>query len=349
VRTDDELGCAKPVVFASRPSAKQQYLRDKSFSALARIWLYRFFMTSVVLIDTLVKSLQIGSMYAIMALGITLTMNVIKLPNFAHAEYITFGAYTALLVSMGLSTSPFVILVLAFGVSGLVALTSHYVVFRPLEKRNPSTYTMLLASFSVGLILRYLLFIFADYYTLFDKRPQIPIQVAYRSNLVILSNIFFWVVPTSIVLVIALSLLLNYTSLGREMRALANNFNLAKIIGIRVEHVKTLTWLLVGGLAGVSGALWGIYSNVHPLTGWLAILSVFAAAILGGMSSFVGTILGAYVVAFSENTVMQALNQYLGLDFSFKPAIPFIIIILVLLLRPQGFTGLFSRQRELQR
>ena len=95
--------------------------------------------------------------------------------------------------------------------------------------------------------------------------------------------------------------------------------------------------------------MWGIYSNVHPLTGWLAILSVFAAAILGGMSSFVGAILGAYVVAFSENTVMQVLNQYLGLDFSFKPAIPFIIIILVLMLRPQGLTGFFNRSRELTR
>ena len=306
-------------------------------------------MTAAVLIDTLVKTLQIGSMYAMMALGITLTMSVIKLPNFAHAEYITFGAFTALLVSMGLSTNPIVIFVLAFIVSALVALASHYVVFRPLEQRGTSMYAMLLASFAVGLILRYLLFVFADRYNLFDKRPQIPLQVAYRSDLMILSNVFFWVVPTSIAFVIALSLLLNYTAIGREMRALANNLNLAKIVGIRVERVKALTWLLVGGSAGVAGALWGIYSNVHPLTGWLAILSVFAAAILGGMSSFVGTILGAYVVAFSENTVMQILNQYLGLDFSFKPAIPFIIIILVLILRPQGLTGFFKRKRELTR
>ena len=79
-------------------------------------------MTLPVLIDTLVKTLQIGSMYALMALGITLTMSVIKLPNFAHAEYITVGAYTALLVSMGLSTNPLVILGLAFVVSALVAL-----------------------------------------------------------------------------------------------------------------------------------------------------------------------------------------------------------------------------------
>ena len=162
-------------------------------------------MTLPVLIDTLVKTLQIGSMYAIMALGITLTMSVIRLPNFAHAEYITVGAYTALLVSMGLSTNPLVILALAFVVSALVALASHIIVFRPLEKRNPSTYAMLLASFAVGLILRYILFIFADHFNLFDKRPQIPLQVIFRSPVMILSNIFFLVVPTSIIAVIVLT------------------------------------------------------------------------------------------------------------------------------------------------
>lgn len=306
-------------------------------------------MPPAVLIDSLVKTLQVGSLYALMAIGITLTMNVIKLPNFAHAEYVTVGAYTALLVSMGISTNPVVVLGLAFVAAGITALLSHYAVFRPLEKRNPSTYAMLLASFAVGLIIRYILFLLADSQNLFDKRVQIPLQVWFRSGSLILSNIFFWVVPTSIVLVMVLSLLLNRTALGREMRALANNLTLARVIGIPVERVKVFTWLLVGGLAGIAGALWGIYATVHPLTGWYAILSVFAAAVLGGMSSFVGTILGAYLVAFSENTIMQLLNQMLGLDFSFKPAIPFIIIVLVLLFRPQGFTGFFRRDGRLSR
>jgi branched-subunit amino acid ABC-type transport system permease component len=306
-------------------------------------------MPSALLVDSVVRALQVGSLYALMALGITLTMSVIRLPNFAHAEYITVGGYTALLVSFALSSNPLIVLALSFAVAALVALLSHYTVFRPLEKQNPSTYTLLLASFSVGLILRYILFLFADRFELFDRRIQVPLEVWFRSNPLILTNIFFWVVPTSILLVIVLSLLLNYTPLGREMRALANNLELAKVIGIPVERVKNLTWLLVGGLAGLAGALWGMYSTVSPLMGWFAILSVFAAAILGGLSSFPGTILGAYVVSFSENTLMQLLNYYLGVDFNFKPAIPFIIIILVLLLRPQGFTGLVNTNRGLTR
>lgn len=306
-------------------------------------------MPPTLLMTSLVTSIQIGSMYALMALGITLTMSVIKLPNFAHAEYVTVGAYTALIVSLGISSNPLIIIGSAFVVGALVSIFSHQIVFKSLEKQNASFYTLLLASFAVGLIIRYILYMIADQFSLFDKRISIPLEIVYRTDTMIITNIFMWVVPTSIICVALLTLLLNYTPLGREMRALANNATLARVIGIAVERVKNNTWLLVGGLAGISGALWGMNTSVSPLLGWVAILSVFAAAILGGLSSFPGTIIGAYVVSFSENMLMQFLNFYFDVDFSFKAAIPFIIIIGVLLIRPQGFTEFFSNVRGLKR
>ena len=306
-------------------------------------------MPSTLLVTSIVNTVQIGSLYALMALGITLTFSVIRLPNFAHAEYVTVGAYTALIVSLTGEVNPFVIMAAAFVVGALVAFVSHLAVFKPLEGRNVSLYSLILASFAVGLILRYILFMIADYFNLFDTRIRIPLQIVFREGALILTNIFAWVVPSSIALVILLTLLLNATPLGREMRALANSVSLARVIGIPVERVKSYTWLLVGGLAGVAGALWGLQTAVSPLMGWVVILSVFAAAILGGLSSFSGTILGAYVVAFSENTVMLFLNFNFGVDLAYKPAIPFIIIIVVLLLRPQGFTELFNRAGELKR
>ena len=306
-------------------------------------------MPSTLLVTSIVNTIQIGSLYALMALGITLTFSVIRLPNFAHAEYVTVGAYTALIVSLTGEVNPFVIMAAAFVVGALVAFVSHLAVFKPLEGRNVSLYSLILASFAVGLILRYILFMIADYFNLFDTRIRIPLQIIFLEGALILTNIFAWVVPSSIALVMLLTLLLNATPLGREMRALANSVSLARVIGIPVERVKSYTWLLVGGLAGVAGALWGLQTAVSPLMGWVVILSVFAAAILGGLSSFSGTILGAYVVAFSENTVMLFLNFNFGVDLAYKPAIPFIIIIVVLLLRPQGFTELFNRAGELQR
>src|SRR5260370_1173952 len=99
-------------------------------------------------------------------------------------------------------------------------------------------------------------------------------------------------------LMIALSVILNRTDLGRQMRALADNATLARVIGIPVDRVHDFTWILTGGLAGIGGALWGIYTTVNPLMGWLTLLSVFAAPVLCGMTSFIGTILVAYIVSF---------------------------------------------------
>ena len=306
-------------------------------------------MPPALLTISLVNTIQIGSLYALMALGITLTFSVMKLPNFAHAEYVTAGAYAALIVSLAGVLNPFVIIAAAFVVGALTALISQLAVFQPLEGRQVSFYTLILSSFAVGLVIRYILFTIADYFNIFDLRIGIPLQILYRQGFLILSNLFAWVVPTSIVLVILLTLLLNVTPLGREMRALANNISLARVIGIPVERVKNYTWLLVGGLAGVAGALWGLQTAVSPLMGWGAIISVFAAAILGGLSSFPGTIVGAYIVAFSENTLMLFLNSNFGVDLAYKPAIPFIIIIAVLLIRPQGFTDIVKRAGDLGR
>ncbi len=306
-------------------------------------------MPPALLITSLVHSIQVGSLYALMALGITLTMRVIRLPNFAHAEFVSAGAFAALVVSIFLSRSPVVILASATLSGAAVALLSHLLVFRPMSRRKLSTYAMLLVSFAVGLILRYILFVLSDSYQLFDKRIQIPMQILVRESFIVLTNFTLTIVPVSIACVMALALLLARTALGREMRALASNPELAHILGMRVERIRSLTWLLTGATAGLAGALWGLYTFVNPLLGWLAILPVFAAAILGGLSSFTGTILGAYLVAFCENTLMQALNHYTGLTFSFKAAIPFVIIILVLLLRPQGLTGFLRQNRNIER
>lgn len=299
-------------------------------------------MTLTQLVDSLVTTAQVGSLYALMAVGLTLTMAVVKLPNFAHAELITVGAYTALVVSLFVTANPVVVIGLAFPAAALLAWGIHRTIYRPLLRQKSTTYVLILSSFAAGLIVRYALFMLADRYDLFDKRIQIPLQVLAEVGPLRLTNIFIWVTLGSIGLVLLLSLLLNFTSLGRQMRALADNDTLARVVGVPVDRVVDLTWLLVGGMAGVAGALWGMYTFVDPLVGWLILLPVFAAAVLGGMRSFIGTILGAYIVAFGENTIMLLLNQTFGLDFSFKPAIPFVMIILVLLIRPQGF-GSFGR------
>lgn len=294
-------------------------------------------MTTQLLFDSLVATLQVGSLYALMAVGLTLTYSVTRLPNFAHAELITIGAYAALIVSLYVTESLPLLTLAAFVAAALVAWLCHRAVFKPLAKRKPPMYILILASFAVGMILRNLVFLFADRYGLFDRRISASVYVVWQNEFITLNNLFLWAAPLALLLVLGLSVLLTRTSLGRQMRALADNATLARVVAVPVDRVHDLTWLLAGGLAGVGGALWGLNTFVNPMTGWLAVLSVFAATVLGGMTSFSGTILGAFLVAFSENTIMQALNHWFGVPFSVKPAIPFVIIILVLLVRPQGF------------
>ena len=220
------------------------------------------------LTTSLVNSIQIGSLYALMALGITLTFSVMKLPNFAHADYFTAGAYAALIVSLSGAQNPIVIMSAAFLVGALTAFLSHLAVFKPLDSRQVSLYTLILASFAVGLIIRYILFTMADYFNLFDLRIGIPLQILYREGFLILSN---------------------RLRLGRanHYRAGDSPDAAAECHAIRarnagagqqpqpgarhrhpVERVKNATWLLVGGLAGVAGALWSLQTAVNPLMGW---------------------------------------------------------------------------------
>ena len=279
-----------------------------------------------------------------MALGLTLTMTVTRLPNFAHAELITVGAYAGLLISLLVPGSLPVVLLCAMLASALVAWLAHRMVYRPLSKQHLSTYGMILASFAVGMLIRYIIFLLIDRFDLFDKPMQVSQQVLVRGAGFVITNTFAYSVLAAIALVLALSLLLNRTPLGREMRAVAANGVLARVIGISTDRVHDVTWLIAGGLAGVGGALWGLYTSINPLMGFLTILSVFAATVLGGMTSFTGTIIGAFVVSLSENVLMQVLNSTLGLDFSLKPAIPFVIIIVVLLVQPQGLSALFQKK-----
>jgi branched-subunit amino acid ABC-type transport system permease component len=305
-------------------------------------------MLDVLLVDSVIRSIQQGSLYALMALGLTLTMNILRLPNFAHAELITIGAYAALLASSLEGAGLPVMLLAAFTAAALVAVGAHVTVFRPLERQRTNLYGLLLASFVVGLVLRYALFLLVDSFNLFDARIRFPLEVWVRSSPIILTNLFFWAVPTSVMLVVVLSIFLRRTRIGREMRALAVNADLAQVIGMRVERIKLLTWILIGGLAGVAGALWGIQTTLNPMMGWLVFLSVFAVTLLGGVNSFYGTIISAYIVSLSENTVMQLLNYFLGLDFSFKAAVPFVIILGVLLLRPDGFGTAFEHKTQME-
>ncbi len=289
-------------------------------------------------------SLLLGSLYTMMALGLTITYKVTRIPNFAHAELVTVGSYAGVVAVNAWGGGLAQALVLAFAASAAVALAADELVFKPLFKRGATPLHLLVASIGVGLVIRYVLAILANVYNMLSVKSDLLadtlVSFGPGANL---TTLHLWVPAATAATVVALHLLFTRTRIGKGMRAMASNFDLARVSGIRTAMVRRVTWVLAGGLAGVAGTFWSVYAPIDPEVGWRALLWTFAASILGGFVSVYGTIAGGYIVGASENFGITALYYGFGVDISYKPMIALVIIVAVFLIRPTGFAGLTLR------
>ena len=291
-------------------------------------------------------TILLGSLYTMMALGLTLTYKVTKIPNFAHAEYVTIGAYaTVVMVNRFgfVGVAGVLAVVVSFLAAAGVALAVDELVFKPLFRRGASPLHMLVASIGAGLVLRYIVFIGADLGNLLSEKANLSAKTVWVIGNGSVSTLHLTIVPTVAGIVIVLHVLFVGTRIGKGMRAMASNFDLARVSGINTTFIRRLTWILAGGLAGVAGAFWAIHNPVTPELGWRALLWIFAASILAGLTSFYGTIAGGYIVAAAENFGISLLNRAYGVDVGYKPMIALAIIVAVFLIRPTGFAGLTVR------
>ena len=285
--------------------------------------------------QSILESILIGSLYSVMALGLSLTMDILRIPNLADAEFITVGGYTATIVSILAPVSLLVVLPLSFLSSALLAVVCYFVVFRSLERLRVSPLIMMVGSFGLGLIIRYVLYILANTNNLTFVQPHIITYISFDLFGVRINDLYLVSLPLALLLTVALHWLLNKTKLGKSMRALSNNKNLAVVVGVDTPRVTLVTWIIVGGLAGLGGAIWGDFVGVQPELGWNILFTLFAAALIGNFK-FYGTIIGAFVLAFSENTAIGVLNGYLGVSLAYEPVVPLIVIVLVVLLKPKN-------------
>ncbi|HID04189.1 MAG TPA: branched-chain amino acid ABC transporter permease, partial [Aigarchaeota archaeon] len=227
--------------------------------------------------------------------------------------------------------------------AGLVALLSDELVFKPLHKRGARPLFLLVASIGVGLVIRYILFSFADLTGNITIQTNVSVYPIARFGRAYITNLHLIIIPATIAIVILLHVIFHYTLMGKALRALADNEDLARVSGIRIYKLRRVAWILAGGLAGLAGGLWSINLLIDPNLGWDSLLRVFAASILGGLTSFWGTIIGGYIIGFAENVGIAFLNSLFGINTAYRPLISFSIIVIVFLLRPQGFAGLDIR------
>lgn len=283
----------------------------------------------------------LGSTLALGAIGLTMTYNILRFANFAHGEFLTFGAYFALIFvgsfSGGATLGPFtfgwnflVALVAALVLTVALALLLDWLVWRPLRKSEVAI-ALVIASFGASLMLRNVVVFFwgsqPQYYTrsISIMREVLP-GVRMTANQVLL-------VLLTIALTITLHLFLSRTRLGRQMRAVSDNPALAQVTGIDVRRIVRWVWIVGGGLAAIAGVMFGLTVQVSPQMGFTLILPLFAAAILGGIGSVYGAVLGGLIIGLAESLSVPLIGP------AYKPAVAFMLMFLVLLFRPTGILG----------
>jgi branched-chain amino acid transport system permease protein/neutral amino acid transport system permease protein len=299
------------------------------------------------LLSLTVWGVMLGGIIALGAIGLTLVFGVLRFPNFAHGELVTVGAYAAFtimgLLPQGPPLRPFsfgpellVALVLAVPVVCAVALGMDRLLFRPLRTRGASLVLFAMASLAGAFFVRSVIYLIwgSDFWFYYPGRANpalnLPLGVNVQADQV-------FVFALTLVLVILTWLLLERTRMGKAMRATANNPDLAQVRGINTERVIAWTWILGATLAAAGGVMYGLASQLRPEMGWTLLLPMFAAAILGGIGNPVGAVVGAIIIGVAQQVSAAFLDPAYG------PAVAFVLLVIVLVLRPNG---LFGREGE---
>jgi branched-chain amino acid transport system permease protein len=286
-----------------------------------------------------------GSMIGLGAIGVTLTYSILRFSNFAHGDFMAWGAYAAMAVVgvLGGSTPmgplsfgwPLLLaMVVAMGLTALLALALDWLLFARLRARGQAI-IVVMASFGASMALRSLLeFIFTSRPTYFSRAIQMAKPVGL--GIKITADQVALLVLT-LVLVTGMHLFISRSQRGREMRAYAQNPALAQVVGIDVASVVRATWIIGAALACASGVMVGVLVQVRPLMGLSLLLPIFAAAILGGIGSVPGAVLGGLIIGLSE----AAAVQFVGAEW--RAGVAFVILMAVLLVRPMGLFGVAER------
>lgn len=297
-------------------------------------------MSTTELIQYTIDALSLGSLYAVFALGIAIVFGIMRLINFAHGELILAGAYgLALFQDMNTALR----LTLTFAVVIALALAMERVAFRPVRTADPET--MLVTSFAVSFLLQSLaILIFGGLARSVSPWSSVASEFLRVGGVQIQYLDLLAVIVTAILLA-GLGLFFSRTALGVQMRAAAEDFTTARLMGVRANRVIAFSFVLSGGLAAVASLfLVGKTGIVTPAMGLAPVLAAFIAVIIGGLGSLRGAVLGGYLLG----TITVALQVALPLELRpYRDAFVFAAVILVLLVRPQGLLVARSEYRRI--
>jgi neutral amino acid transport system permease protein len=281
--------------------------------------------------DRTLDGLALGSVYALGAVGLTLVYGILKLVHFAHGDFLTFGLYMAYLVTVTWEL-PFVVAIFwAMLTTALLGIFFEKVMWGPMRARGAGLLQFVLMSIGLALIIRYVIqYIWGTEIRVLGVNQTAVVEFLGldigRTQLIVLI--------IGVAVLVGVGMMLRYTLLGKRMRALSDNLELAEASGIDTSRVVLWTWVFAGGLAGLAGVLIGGFEgSFDPEIGFTLLLPIFAAVVLGGIGDAFGALAGAMLLG-----VMIELST-LVIDSRWKLLVGFVVLILALVVRPQGIFG----------
>jgi branched-subunit amino acid ABC-type transport system permease component len=287
-------------------------------------------------LQLLVNGLVTGSVYAIAAVGVSLVYGILRLVNFAYGDFMAFGALIAFGVNGPLHQSMVVATIAGMVATAALALLLDLVLWKPLRVRRAGFMSLFLASIGLALVLRQVLLLAAG------PQPRSYRVDPYRVFVigsVRISEAQVIAIATAAAAVIAVALLLSLTTIGRVMRAMADDRALAAVAGIDVGRATQAVWVLSGLLAGLAGVLAALVEySFDPNFGFQLLLPVFAAVVLGGIGSAYGALAGGLVLGIAQE-VSTWPGFAGGVNPVYKPVVAFAVLAIALMIRPQGFFG----------
>jgi len=282
----------------------------------------------------IVNGLILGSMYALVAIGFSMIYGIVRLINFAHGDVVMIGSFVTLglLQKLGM---PFPLVALGvLATCGTVGILIEKGAFRPM--RGAPQVTGFIASLAVSIMLQNLGILFLT------AQPRNFSFPDYLQKVIALGGVSFRVIDlvimlTAMVLMAALILLVRKTRLGMAMRATAENIDVARLMGININRTITASFAIGSALAGMAGLMWGgKFGQIDPLLGFVPGLKSFVAAVIGGVGSIPGAILGGYVLGLSEVLFVGLLPPVYS---AYRDALVFSTLIVILLIMPNGILG----------
>ncbi|MBB94848.1 MAG: branched-chain amino acid ABC transporter permease [Rhodobacteraceae bacterium] len=300
------------------------------------------------MIQSLLDGILVGAIYSLGAIGLTMVMHMLRFANFSHAELLSVGAYCALVFDrlfegllpviannigpLSLTWALLLAMLVSMGVTGLTAMAIDRLIFRRVRERGVPQ-SMVFASFGVALVIRNVIGLIFGLSPTFYSNDIAFAMILSQDPLILVKPDQVFVLIAALICMGILHLVLSRTTFGYALRAVAENPSLAQVNGIRLKAIIAAVWLIGGGLAAAAGVLYGLTNQITPLMGNDLLLPVFAATIAGGIGSVYGAVAGGFLVGIAANLAMLVVPS------GYSPSFPFLIILVVLMVRPNGLLG----------